>query len=60
MIVFRESLKYLTPVVINVSDRKVYIDSLVYAQNNNYNVEKLEAKFDEWKETFYEEIEKYL
>ncbi len=60
MIVFRETLKYLTPVVINVSDRKEYIDALVDAQNNNYNVEKLEIKFKEWKDAFYKEIEKYI
>lgn len=60
IIVFRESLKYLTPVVISVSDRKEYIDSLVYAQNNNYNVEKLEEKFKGWQDSFYKEIEKYI
>ena len=60
MIVFRESLKYLTPIVINASDRKEYIDALVYAQNNSFNIEKLEAKFTEWQNTFYNEIEKYI
>ena len=60
MIVFRESLKYLTPIVINVNDRKEYIDALVYAQNNHYNVIKLEAKFKEWQNGFYKEIEKYI
>lgn len=60
MIVFRESLKYLTPIVINVSDRKEYIDALIYAQQNNYDVEKLELKFKEWQDSFYKEIEKYI
>lgn len=60
MIVFRESLKYLTPVVISVSDRKEYIYALAYAQNNNFNVEKLETKFKEWQDSFYKEIEKYI
>ena len=60
MIVFRESLKYLTPIVISVSDRKEYIDALVYAQSNNYNVEKLELRFKDWQSAFYKEIEKYI
>lgn len=60
MIVFRESLKFLTPIVINVSDKKEYIDALVYAQNNNYNVEKLTNKFKEWQDMFHKEIEKYI
>ena len=60
MIVFRESLKYLTPIVINVSDRKEYIDALIYAQQNNYDVDKLKFKFKEWQDSFYREIEKYI
>ena len=60
MIVFRESLKYLTPIVINVSDRKEYIDALIYAQQNNYDVDKLKFKFKEWQDSFYKEIEKYI
>lgn len=60
MIVFRESLKYLTPIVINVSDRKEYIDALVYAQNNNFDIGKLELKFKECQNSFYKEIEKYI
>ena len=60
MIVFRESLKYLTPIVISVSDRKEYIDALIYAQQNNYDVGKLELKFKEWQNSFYKEIKKYI
>lgn len=60
MIIFRESLKFLTPIVISVGDRKEYIDALVYAQNNNFKVEKLEAKLKVWQESFYKEIEKYI
>lgn len=31
-----------------------------YAQNNNFDVKKLETKFKEWQDSFYKEIEKYI
>ena len=44
----------------SVSDRKEYIDALIYAQQNNYDVDKLKFKFKEWQDSFYKEIEKYI
>ena len=60
MILFGESLKHFTPIVINVNDRREYVDSLIKARNSAGNIESLSHYLEIWQNSFYKEIEKYI